>query len=85
MATGRITKRSVDAQEPGDRDKLLWDSDTPGFGLKVTPTGTRTYLTQYRIGGRKGRTRRVTIGQHGRPWTDPRTGETRSLTPDVAR
>ena len=85
MATGRITKRSVDAQEPGDRDKLLWDSEILGFGLKVTPTGTRTYLTQYRIGGRKGRTRRVTIGQHGRPWTDPRTGETKSLTPDVAR
>ncbi len=85
MATGRITKRSVDAHKPGDRDKLLWDSETPGFGLKVTPTGTRTYLTQYRIGGRRGRTRRVTIGQHGRPWTDPRTGETKSLTPDVAR
>ena len=85
MATGRITKRSVDAQEPGDRDKLLWDSEILGFGLKVTPTGTRTYLTQYRIGGRKGRTRRVTIGQHGRPWTDPRTGETKSLTPEVAR
>lgn len=85
MATGRITKRSVDAQEPGDHDKLLWDSEILGFGLKVTPTGTRTYLTQYRIGGRKGRTRRVTIGQHGRPWTDPRTGETKSLTPEVAR
>ncbi len=85
MATGRITKRSVDAHKPGDRDKLLWDSETPGFGLKVTPTGTRTYLTQYRIGGRKGRTRRVTIGQHRRPWTDLKSGETKSLTPDVAR
>ncbi len=41
MATGRITKRSVDALEPGDRDKLLWDTDTPGFGLKVTTAGTR--------------------------------------------
>ena len=27
MATGRITKRSVDALKPGDRDKLLWDSE----------------------------------------------------------
>ncbi len=85
MATGRITKRSVDALKPGDRDKLLWDTDTPGFGLKVTPAGTRTYLVQYRIGGRKGRTRRVTIGQHGRPWTDPKTNETKSLTPEVSR
>ena len=85
MAIGRITKRSVDALKPGDRDKLLWDTDTPGFGLKVTPAGTRTYLVQYRIGGRKGRTRRVTIGQHGRPWTDSKTNETKSLTPEVSR
>ncbi len=85
MATGRITKRSVDALKPGDRDKLLWDTDTPGFGLKVTPAGTRTFLVQYRVGGRKGRTRRVTIGRHGRPWTDTKTSETKSLTPEVAR
>ncbi len=85
MATGRITKRSVDALKPGDRDKLLWDTDTPGFGLKVTPASTRTYLVQYRVGGRKGRTRRVTIGRHGRPWTDPKTNETKSLTPEVSR
>ncbi len=85
MATGKISKRSVDAIEPGECDKLLWDRDTPGFGLKVTPAGTRTYLVQYRIGGRKGRSRRVTIGQHGRPWTDPKMEKTMSLTPEVAR
>ena len=36
-----------------------------GFGLKVTPAGHKVYLVQYRLGGRKGRTRRVTIGRHG--------------------
>ena len=40
-------------------------SRTPGFGLKVTPAGRKVYLVQYRLGGRKGQTRRVTIGQHG--------------------
>ncbi len=73
MATGRISKRSADALKPGERNKLLWDSALPGFGLKVTPAGGRTYLVQYRIGGRKGRTRRVTIGKHG------------PLTPEQAR
>ena len=73
MATGRISKRSVDAFKPSERVKLLWDSDLPGFGLKVTPAGGRTYLVQYRRGGRKGRTRRLTIGKHG------------TLTPDQAR
>ena len=69
MAKGRITKRAVDAVKPADADTYLWDADLSGFGLKVTPTGGKTYLVQYRLGGRKGRTRRVTIGRHGSPWT----------------
>ena len=69
MARGRITKRAVDAAKPGERDTYLWDVDLSGFGLKVTPAGGKVYLVQYRLGGRKGRTRRVTIGRHGSPWT----------------
>ena len=70
MATGKLTKRTVDAQRPDDKDTYLWDSGHPdalsGFGLKVTPSGRKVYLIQYRLGGRKGRTRRVTIGTHGK-------------------
>jgi integrase len=73
MATARITKRAVDATGPASNDTYLWDDELPGFGLKVTPTGRKVYLVQYRLGGRKGRTRRVTIGQHG------------ELTPTAAR
>ena len=69
MAKGRITKRAVDATEPSENDTYLWDTDLSGFGLKVTPAGGKAYLVQYRLGGRKGRTRRVTIGRHGSPWT----------------
>jgi len=65
MSTQRITKRSVDAARPRDTDSYLWDYDLSGFGLKVTPAGRKVYLVQYRLGGRKGRTRRVTIGNHG--------------------
>jgi len=35
----------------------------------VTPTEVRSYLVQYRIGGRAGKTQRYTIGKHGSPWT----------------
>ena len=73
MATGRITKRAVDAAKASKADSYLWDRELPGFGLKVTPAGRKVYLVQYRLGGRKGRTRRVTIGQHGH------------ITPTVAR
>jgi integrase len=65
MTTGRITKRAVDAAKARSTDTYIWDHDLPGFGLKVTPAGRKVYLVQYRLGGRKGRTRRVTMGQHG--------------------
>jgi hypothetical protein len=62
---GRITSPAVEALNAGDRDQYVWDFELPGFGVKVTPAGSRVYLVQYRIGGRKGRTRRITIGRHG--------------------
>lgn len=69
MAATKITKRVVDALQPGGRDSYLWDGELKGFGIKTTPAGVKTYLVQYRLGGRSGRARRVTIGRHGSPWT----------------
>jgi integrase len=68
MATGLITKKTVDACSPGPRQNLIWDTKISGFGLLILPSGTKSYIFQYRIGGRGGRTRRYTIGRHG-AWT----------------
>ncbi len=84
MAQGKISKRSVDALKPGERDAYLWDSELAGFGLKVTPAGGRTYLVQYRLGGRKGRTRRVTIGKHGTVTADKAREAAKRLLGQVA-
>jgi integrase len=65
LGKGTITKRAVDAAKPRSADSYLWDDELTGFGLKVTPAGRKVYLVQYQLGGRKGRTRRLTIGQHG--------------------
>ncbi|MQX35960.1 tyrosine-type recombinase/integrase [Roseospira navarrensis] len=73
MPTVKLSKRTVDAAQPGETDTYFWDDELRGFGLKVTPKGTKTYLVQYRVGGRGGRTRRVTLGRHG------------PVTPDQAR
>ena len=69
MATGKVTKRTVDALSPAPKDQFLWDDELRGFGLKVTPAGNKVYLIQYRLGGRESKTRRYTIGTHGSPWT----------------
>lgn len=65
MAKGRINKTNVDAVAPGAADAFLWDDKISGFGVKVTTTGTKSYLFQYRLGGRGGKTRRYSIGKHG--------------------
>jgi integrase len=72
----KITKRTVDAARPARRVAFIWDTELTGFGLKVTPSGNRIYVLQYRIGGRL---RRYTIGNHGSPWTpaDARTEASR--------
>src|SRR5690349_4167872 len=83
---GKITKRLVDSAKVGDRDTFYWDSETRGFGLKITPSGRRVYILQYRVGGRRASARRVTIGLHGAPWT-PETArrEAQRLHGDIAR
>ncbi len=77
MGTGRITKRAVEAVQtpPAGKRAYLWDDQLKGFGVMVTPTGARSYLVQYRIGGRGQPTRRYTIGKHGSPWTADKARE----------
>jgi integrase len=65
---GKITKRTVDSISPARIDQFLWDTDLSGFGLKVTPSGSKVYILQYRIGGRGSPARRYTLGKHG-SWT----------------
>ena len=65
-----LTKRTIDALETQDHDFIVFDDEVKGFGVRVFPSGKKTYLAQYRAGGR---TRRVKIGRHG------------VLTPDQAR
>jgi integrase len=65
VAIGRISKRTVEALAPAERDAYLWDDDLAGFGVKVTPAGRKVYIAQYRLGGRGSATRRMTLGVHG--------------------
>lgn len=75
MPTGKITKRTIDSLKAEPSAYCLWDEDLSGFGVKVLPSGSLTYILQYRMGGREAKTRRYTIGKHGSPWT-PATART---------
>ena len=63
-----LNKRSVEALKPGERPFIAWDDRLTGFGVRVQPSGVRSYLVNYRAegGGRRAANRRLVIGRHGR-------------------
>ncbi|HEY6870127.1 MAG TPA: Arm DNA-binding domain-containing protein, partial [Novosphingobium sp.] len=65
MARRAITKTAVDELPATGRQHFLWDVSPPGFGVRVSPAGVKSYIYQYRIGGRSGQAVRTTIGRHG--------------------
>ena len=46
----------------GQKDRLVFDDDLPGLGLRIAAGGQKNFLAQYTIAGRK---RRVPIGRWG--------------------
>ncbi|MBF0308911.1 MAG: site-specific integrase [Magnetococcales bacterium] len=62
----KLTKRMLDATVSGEQDAYLFDSEVTGFGVKITPTGRKVFICQYRATNQK---KRVTIGVYGSPWT----------------
>jgi integrase len=59
----KLTKRVVDELHAAEKAELVWDTDLRGFGVRVSPSGTKAYVLQYRT--KAGRSRRMTIGRHG--------------------
>ncbi len=78
----KLTKRSVEGLAAEEKDYLAWDRDMRGFGIRVYPSGKKTYLVQYRAGRR---TRRITIGQHGVLTAEEARIRAKQLLGDVAR
>ena len=76
----KLTKKTVDAAKPKTKEYFVWDGDLPGFGLRVFPSGKKSYLVQYRT---HGRTRRISIGLHGPFTPDMARDETMSLLCDT--
>ncbi|MBK5265288.1 MAG: site-specific integrase [Alphaproteobacteria bacterium] len=57
----KITKRIVEAVSSNvDRQTFTWDSELRGFGVRMLPSGSGSYIVQYRNG--EGRSRRMVLG-----------------------
>lgn len=59
MPTQRLTKTAIKDLAPTERTAFYWDDECPGFGVRVSPGGTKAFVVQYRDGHA---TKRRTIG-----------------------
>jgi integrase len=75
VATRKLTKKTVDALPVRKNVYIAYDDSLPGFGCRVTPSGARSWIVEYRPqgGGRGIAKKRLTLGT------------TSVLTPDQAR
>jgi len=53
------TKRTIDATEPQATEFFIRDESIPGFGLRVMPSGRKSFVVQYGAGRRL---RRMSLG-----------------------
>jgi integrase len=72
ISMAKLTKRVIDALNPrATGDVFAWDSELRGFGVRMKPSGSASFITQYRT--QQGKTRRLAFAKIG------------TLTPDEAR
>src|SRR3954470_15537509 len=66
MPRVKLTKSTIDTLPVPSSDLVYWDAASPGFGVKVTPTGRKVFIVLYRTGGAGSKLRKYTIGPYGR-------------------
>lgn len=64
MPTIKLTKKAVDAfAPPAEKQVVHWDSEIRGLGVRILPSGLKTFILQYR--NTEGIKRRVNLGRYG--------------------
>ncbi|HPO10071.1 MAG TPA: Arm DNA-binding domain-containing protein, partial [bacterium] len=62
----KLTKTAIDQAKFSDSKKetyILWDDALPGFGIRIYPSGRKSFVISYRMQGKK---RIMVLGAYGR-------------------
>lgn len=59
----RLTKQVIGGLKAEGNDIVIWDDSLPGFGVRVKPSGAKTFILQYR--NRHGRSKRLSLRRVG--------------------
>lgn len=80
----KLTLNRIDSLKcpPGKRDALVFDDEQRGLGVRVTATGSKTYLAQYNWHGQK---RRIPLGSCGAVSLAKARDAVRAIMGDVAK
>jgi len=84
--TMKLTKTVCDKATYQGKGKkgfyALWDGQLRGFGLRITPSGTKTFFVYYRVGRRQ---RTITIGRYGVLTVDQARKRAQEILVEVSR
>lgn len=59
-----LTEEFVSSAPPRDKEYTVWSEGLPGFGLRIRPSGSRSFIVKYRIAGSE-RQGKITLGKAG--------------------
>ena len=83
--TTRLTDAAIKKLPiPGSGNRVTYDSEQHGFGIRVTAAGARSFILNYRVKG-SGRERRITIGSFPSWSTTTARAEARRLQQEIDR
>ncbi|MFG1257298.1 tyrosine-type recombinase/integrase [Xanthobacter flavus] len=81
----KLTKRVIDATASERARFVLWDAEVKGFGLRVEPSGAKSFLVRYRAGtGRGAPLRQLKLGAYGVLTVDQARAKAKELLAQVA-
>jgi integrase len=59
----KLTKTIIDSIKPAQTDQWAWDTELEGFGIRVQPSGRKTYVVRYRARDAKRTQRKMNLAR----------------------